>query len=156
MAEQIFEKAVLATTVERYTFDFGESRSEAVYSHYMVTFKSMDQSKINSRIKNGDRQTIHWSEKDTFKTYSTYESLPVGYDWKLKRKTWANKLEVIITAYYSIQALDEKEKDYLSKVLDKIRECEKNLDPREEEYINRFKLGLYRLPVEVNLDKIEI
>lgn len=155
MEEQIFEKAVLATEVERYIFDFGRSQNEPIYSQYMVTFKSKDQSKIDERIKNGDRQIFHYTDGDTLKIYSTYKNLPAGYDWKLQRETWANDLKAIVTAYYNIQKLDEKQKNYLFKILDEILECKKDLEYLDEEYIKRFNLGLYRLPVEVNLDEVE-
>lgn len=153
MAEQIFKKTVLATEVERYAFDFGRSKSEPIYSQYIVTFKSKDQSKIDAQIKNGDRQVIRFSAGDTLKIYSTYKNLPVNYDWKLQRKNWAKDLKAIIIAYYSIQKLSETQKDYLFKILDKILKCKENLEGRDEDYISRFDLGLYRLPVEVNLDE---
>ncbi len=154
MAEQIFEKTLLAARVERYFFGYG-NKSEPTYSQFMITFKSKDQSKINERIKNGNRQTFNFPDGDTLKIYSTYKNLPAGYDWKLQRENWANDLKSIIVAYYNIQKISEKHKNYLFKILDKILECKKDLEVSEEDCISKFNLGLYRLPAEVNLDENE-
>lgn len=151
--DTLFEKTVLSYSSCQYIFDYGKRRSDVLSSKCVIIFKSSDESKIDSRIKNGYHPRNRYMDGDYIVIHSKYEPIPEGYDWKEERKKWAKDLSVITDAYYSIGKIEEPLKVRLSEIISKISDCKEELDYREEELIRIFKLGIYRIPSVVNLDE---